>query len=283
MKWFGVLIIVVAIALAVVLIRRTRAVSSRSSLTESEVTELVAQGLREQYETLTVKVVGDLRLEVQGEIWEKGGTMQLAKLWQTCQSPDADCREEIATYVGNYAEVFRSFREPPSPTEVVAGLRATEFVNALAKEDLHRQFAGDLHEVLLVRRPSHNRVLKLDDLKHLGVSTDEAFALGRRNLAELAKGGEPTADPEVPGLLTVSTDDGLAASWLLLDGRWRELAARSQGHLFAVAPSRDILMLTTKSDPDWLAAFKRDASEAMAAVINPLSDTVLTWTPQGWK
>lgn len=133
-----------------------------------------------------------------------------------------------------------------------------------------RPLTGDLFEVLAFDSPEALAYVTPERLTELGITEDQAFALGRANLpARMGNGIETQTFPEAPGLIAAGGANGLAPSNLLLDFCDGPFAR----YLVLVA-NRDSYFMAEPDRPGNFEAFRRWA-QSLANANETESATVL--------
>jgi hypothetical protein len=120
------------------------------------------------------------------------------------------------------------------------------------------------------------------DLPKLGVTEEQLFALGEKNLRAMQK---PLAEvAPVPGKVAVGqiTGEEYAASRLAFHDDWRALADKMHHQLLVMAPSPDLVLYTDGSKKANVEALRKQGQELVQKSTRPLSSAVLRWTQTGW-
>jgi hypothetical protein len=237
----------------------------------------------------TVKVVGPLALEIGPPA--KGDQVSLQRPWDYCQRERRQCAREVKDYV---AEITGTIEESGAPTQasnirvIVRGPGYVEQMRQIAAnkpeaEGIVRPVAGGLSLICVVDAPHGVKTLEKGDLAALGLSEDQAIALGIKNVAAALKPLDQ--DTHIFPKLGVkfATGDFYESSRMLLHDDWAEMSKAMNGHLVVAAPSSDVLVFGNgggNGDRIVLAGFVRTIAE-MAP--KPLSATLFHWTATGWE
>ncbi len=147
-----------------------------------------------------------------------------------------------------------------------------------------RPLAGDLWIMGVVDLPDAIRVLKPDDIKGIGLNPEQALAAAQMNtryelkrpITHLQQAAASSHD--IIGL----TGDPYISSLLALDDLWPDVAKAMDGHLLAMAPSHDVLLVVNDEDDTALTDLQRAGHEVFKTTSTPLTETVFRWTDKGW-
>jgi hypothetical protein len=217
----------------------------------------------------------------------------LRRVWDFCASnSEPDCERAIGYMVAGVT--------PPSPqAEKVdhSMLRAVVRTEDWLANSQHSAgskpgaklvsapFVGDLRILCAVDRPTSIGYLNEGDLAELGLSPDDAIALGIRNIAA---GLQPLSEAlkGTPGEATGNTygDDYESSRILLHDDP--ELVGLSHAwgdRLIVAVPGTHAVLYADGRRKDALPAMHAAVQEEMARSERSISDTLLLWTKAGWE
>ncbi len=109
--------------------------------------------------------------------------------------------------------------------------------------------------------------------------------LHQRALANLDRAHGEIAIKQVgklPWLQVIETDDGYAASRVLLHWRWAELTLSLGDVLILGMPTRDVVVFTATLEPQKLEQLQETVETVERHQGRPISRRLFQWTPQGW-
>lgn len=110
--------------------------------------------------------------------------------------------------------------------------------------------------------------------------------LHQRALANLDRaGGEIAVKPvgKLPWLNVVETQDGYAASRVLLHWRWAEMTLTLGDILILGMPTRDVVVFTATQAPEKIEQLRETVDTVERHHGRPVSRRLFQWTPQGWQ
>ena len=113
----------------------------------------------------------------------------------------------------------------------------------------------------------------------------DAERLHQRSLANLDRAhGEIAVKPvgKLPWLSVIETEDGYAASRVLLHWRWAELTLTLGDVLVLGMPTRDVVVFTATLDPEKIGQLRETVETVERHQGRPVSRRLFQWTPQGW-
>lgn len=129
--------------------------------------------------------------------------------------------------------------------ENLQGDGPTDLVLSGGNALIDRKFVGRLIEVLVHDAGDHFEILQQRHLADLGLTEDEAFALGERNLEGLVDAGTVMAYAHGDGFAIVAGGNH-EASLMLVPSLCTKLAEHvGTPFLLAAAPARDLLMVAS--------------------------------------
>lgn len=247
-------------------------------------TERVASILRTKLSDAHVSVKGPLTLSV--------GDLQanLDRLYSFCDRDAAHCDGEIDRYVGGVKEALHTAREPVSREAVRLIVRtATYFENAqraLGGADSGFQpkpLPGGLVILPAIDSPATIRMLSTKGIKDLGLSGEEVYDLGERNLRRALRPMTDAAKPVGKSQIGTIGSDPYNSSRLALLDSWSSLAQAQGGKLIVAAPSIDTVLYIGEDSATAIDALRSRTRDVMQRASSPLSATLLRWTPAGWE
>ena len=140
--------------------------------------------------------------------------------------------------------------------------------------------AGDLWVIYAFDLPNATVTASDGDCDALGIDDQQLQSLALENLRRIL----PDIQCHGAGpwfLLTAGGD--YAASVLLLDGVWEQLAGNVEGELVAVVPCRDVILFTGSSSPEGISALRTKADNLTKNGDHVISGTLLRRTDGAWK
>lgn len=168
-----------------------------------------------------------------------------------------------------------------NPKRVFAYLKAAPIENAPA-DLLTRPFAGKLLVTLAHDFGDGFGLLQQRHLAELGMSEEQVFELGLRNLAAFAESGAVKID-QSSRVFAFIAGGNFEASLLLVDKLWHSMSGRiGSVRLVARVPARDLL-LVSPADDEGCAELDRMAQKlAEFPLDNKLTDEPLHWDGKAW-
>ena len=212
-------------------------------------------------------------------------------MWEYCSRNASDCDRMLSDYVAKSAAALRDQLRPLERSMIRVALRPAPYVENARKtfvrnadsELITELFAGDLWLICMADLPSASRVLNVADLRKLGLSKEEAIALGKQNLAASLRPLKSVVQPLPSNGIGTITGDYYESSRLSLHDDWSVLAAQMKGGLIVAVPSNDMVLYGDAAQPnaiDAMGALARDVSRRSQ---RPISATVFRWSKGGWE
>lgn len=238
-----------------------------------------------QVTSVPVTVAAPLALDVAGR------KADLQALYDACWTRAAPCEQQVAAYAAGTADALRSQDAPLSRAAVRVVVRSGEYLakaRAAAGADAAalpaRALATGLYELAVLDTPRAVRTLSARDLAALGLSEEEAFALGRANTAAalppLSQVAQPAGQGEVGSVGGSLFEVGRVA----LHAQWSALAAAQHGELVIAMPTTDLVLYVSDTSPDTIESLRDLAGTVAAQSPNPLAPReLLRWSASGWQ
>jgi hypothetical protein len=221
------------------------------------------------------------------------GRISMLRIWEFCTANDAaSCENAIGYFVAG-------LDEPPPRKDALdrsllrAGVRTAEILadyqrsmgEGSDRELVSEPLAGDLRIACFLDRPTSLSLVVNADLATLGLSKEEAIALGIRNtvatlkpLTEALMGTPGDAWGHSDG------DDYESGRILVHDApELVNLSAAWGGRLIIAVPGTHTLLYADGRRPDALPALREAVREEMRHSQRPISSTLLLWTKTGWE
>lgn len=213
--------------------------------------------------------------------------ISLERIWNYCAGNAGGCAEAIAVYARNLSATFREDSRPIDRSMLRVVVRPNDYADAArraiaaGKPDavpVVRPFAGELSLVCVADLPHGITILNRGAIAKLGLSEDEAFALGIRNTAAAlpplkARGPPKKAFRRIDG-------DDYESSRIVLHDAWAPLAKR--GTLVVAVPESHMVLFGDAARPGTTEAMRDFALEVVDHAQRPISKTLFTWAPDGW-
>lgn len=145
-----------------------------------------------------------------------------------------------------------------------------------------RDFIADVRIMYVLEFSEGAQLVSHGMMKSWGMDLDR---LHQRALANLDRvHGEIALKPvgKLPWLSVIETEDGYAASRVLLHWRWAELTLKLGEVLVLGMPTRDVVVFTSTLAPDKLEQLQETVETVERYQGRPVSRKLFQWTPQGW-
>ena len=256
-------------------------------LAEPGFTDAVTEQLRTALPDEHVVVLGPQQLSV----GNTGMTVSLARLWQYCQANATRCDESAANLVAGVTRAFHDMNRPPERAQVRIAVRSVRTAQAYEARSratglglqVH-PFAGDMVSTVVIDSPKTVRWASNHDLETLKLDPAALQELARANTHAQMQPLMSVATPAPAGKIgALDGDDAYTASRLLFPQDWAPLAKAQGGVLIVVAPRPNTVLYVGSDDPATIAALGDFARTRLQRAPDPVSTTLLRWTPEGWK
>jgi hypothetical protein len=150
-------------------------------------------------------------------------------------------------------------------------------------QPVSRPFLADLDLVYALDISEPAPLLSEGMLAAWGIDRDTAQARALANLRANFGGIHHKPVARLPWLHVIDSDDGYAASRLLLLDKWSAIAIELGEPLIVGVPTRDVVVFTASRDPQQLQQL-RDTVETLAQhQERPVSRQLFVWHPDGWS
>jgi uncharacterized protein YtpQ (UPF0354 family) len=248
---------------------------------ESGFTKFVAERFQEQIRGVRIDIKGPLTLSI--------GPLQanLDRIYWFCRRTPEHCLTEVNNYVVAAAQVHRDGNFGITRDAVRIVVRTAQYVQQAQSSGLAnlqtRPLAGGLVAVAAVDAPRTIRMLAETDRVKLGLTAKQVDELAISNLRKTLKPLMEVAKVVGPGQIGHLAGDFFNPSRLVLLDSWGPLVQAQGGVLIVAAPTTDAVFYVSEDSPVATDALRALARSTMSRASNPLSDTLLRWTPQGWK
>jgi len=145
-----------------------------------------------------------------------------------------------------------------------------------------RDFAADVQIVYALELKEGAQLVSHGMMKGWGMDADR---LHQRALANLDRAHGEIGIKRVgrlPWLSVIETQDGYAASRVLLHWRWAELTLTLGEVLILGMPTQDVVVFTATIEPQKLEQLQDTVETVERHQGRPVSRRLFQWTPQGW-
>lgn len=137
--------------------------------------------------------------------------------------------------------------------------------------------------VCVLDLPTGIKILNVEDIAKLGLSTDETMALAKRNLATALRPFDAVVRGFPDEAFGYVRGDYYEASRLLLHDEWAPLAKKAKGSLTVAVPAIDVVLYADSGRQQAMRAMTAVALDIVSKAQRPISPTLFTWTPEGWE
>lgn len=146
-----------------------------------------------------------------------------------------------------------------------------------------RDFIADVQVMYALEFPEGPRLVSQGMMKSWGMDHDRLHQRAMANLE--GRHGEIRIKPvgKLPWLYVLDTEDGYAASRILLHWRWAELTLTLGDTLILGMPTRDVVVFTASLDPEKIEQLRETVETVEGHQGRPVTRTLFQWTPQGWQ
>lgn len=171
-------------------------------------------------------------------------------------------------------------------------VRSAGYVAALrAQAGMHRKLeliarplAGELWVICVIDLPNQINMLTDSDMGKLGLSRDEAIAVGTRNVAaELPPGSAIIFPPPSRDAISNITGHFYESSRLLMHEDWAALSQEMNGRLVVSVPLPETVLYIEGKDRADLDALRRVAEATAKDDPRKISTQLFRWVPEGWE
>jgi uncharacterized protein YtpQ (UPF0354 family) len=215
----------------------------------------------------------------------KQWVVNLHRPWHTCQHSADDCAGSVEHYVTEVLKVSEQpDRQRADRTQLLAVIRHASYFDSLPKEmrgsTISEPFVADLIVIYVVDQGGSVRGVKAEDLTALGISREALPRVAQTNLASVLPG---PAHCERDSVVLWATGNYYESSRLLLSRQWSDLTAQGKGRIVVAAPGNDALVVACSPSRELLEKLSAAANEMSQKAERPLSQSLLEWTPKGWR
>jgi uncharacterized protein YtpQ (UPF0354 family) len=249
----------------------------------------MAKRFEEAEPTIKVIVTGPLVLNIQRA--DGGHVLYLNRVWDICERDRRQCRKQVDAFVTDMSAMAHEFNGDINPAEIRVVVRGAGYIEPLQQiatkhpenAGVFRLIAGDLWMICVLDQPHGIQTLKKTDLVKLGLTEDQGFALGIKNVAATLPPLEADTHVVKQIGLKFAAGDFYESSRMLVHDSWAELSKSYNGHLVVSVPNNDVLIYGNgggNGDREVLTAFTKTVLEKAP---KPISATLFEWTATGWR
>ena len=145
-----------------------------------------------------------------------------------------------------------------------------------------RDFFADVQIMYALEFKENAQLVSHGMMKRWGMDPDR---LHQRALANLDRAGEIAVKQvgKLPWLHVIETEDGYAASRVLLHWRWAELTLGLGEALILGMPTRDVVVFTAVQEREKIDQLRETVETVERHQGRPITRKLFQWTPQGWQ
>jgi hypothetical protein len=220
-------------------------------------------------------------------------TVDLNRIWNFCVQYADHCAKEVAVFVPRVASQMTRASAPIQKSAIRVVVRNEAYVErarrklaslAPGAELVARPLVGELWVICVLDESSAIEPMTTGELPRLGVSADEAFALGKENVAAaLPPASQVIQVSPKPDAINYIPGHFYDSSRILLHEDWATVAEEMDNHLVVAVPVRDGILYINGSDKESLEALKRVAEATAKDRDDAISTQLFRWVPDGWE
>jgi len=233
-----------------------------------------------------VTVVGPLTLKIGPKATEPI-QVNLDRINAHCMAAPDRCDAVLGDFVAKVAQLLRDKMAPLSKEQLRAVVRPVEYLDELRRglgtqEVVSAPLIDDLVVMCFFDRPTAMLGATISNLKTLGLTSDDAIALCKRNV----EAALPPLQSQIKSLPDRSfgtlTGDPYQSSRLIFHDDWEPVAAEFGGHLIVAIPASDLVIYGKEQDAVALNAMASVTKKLFVQAQRRISTKVFRWTPTGW-
>jgi len=261
-------------------------------LDEKGFTEFLARSFAAAMPEYEVNVLALLALGVRADANEPKDAQifYLQTIYSFCLRNPANCDFAVANHVAQMSAGVKDAKSPVDRSRLRGVVRTKAYVDAIRRkldgdgEIVAVPLIGDLWAVCMLDLPTAMQVMRPSHLERLNLTRDAAIALCKKNVATELSPLETAARMDKSGKFGIlSAGNPYESSRLLFPESWAPLAERMGRHLIVAAPAHDAVLFADDRDAKAVAKMQKRVREIGAKAFRPISPTILTWTPSGWR
>ncbi len=214
--------------------------------------------------------------------------VNLDRINAVCTAEPNQCDVALSDFVGKIAQLVKDEAAPPAREQLRAVVRPTDYRDEMKRElggsePVTAPLDGGLIVMCYFDMPTAMRVATDADIKSLGLTSDDAIALCKRNV-EAALSPLLTQIKELPDrAFGTLSGDPYQSSRIIFHDDWAPVAAKMGGHLIVAVPSADLVIYGREQDAAAVGALAALAKNVFQKSQRPISTDVFRWTPTGWE
>jgi uncharacterized protein YtpQ (UPF0354 family) len=252
-------------------------------------TDVMAARFSDAIPGAKVTAKAPLRLEV--VIANGAHTVYLDNIWSLCERDRRQCRKNIGDFLINMSGTMKEDSIAVKAADIRLVVRTADYVDqarkmAAGRPDravLTRPVAGDLWMICVGDSPHGIRVLQHAELAKLGLTDEQAIALGLKNTAAALPPLEADTHVLKQMGLKFATGDFYESSRMLLHEQWAAMSKTMGGHLVVAVPNNDFLIYGNGGGNGDRMVLSTFAKTVMEKAPKPMSASLFQWTPTGWE
>lgn len=238
--------------------------------------------------------VGDTPVAVKGPLTLAVGSLQanLDRLYSYCRKGGVTCEIEAGNYAKTASDLLKERSAPLDPDAVRIVIRSTDYIkhaqaslgaNASELNLQLRPFVDGLVAVAVLDTPRAVRPLSDKDLEKIGLSKEQLFELGAKNVRAVLSPLSETAKPVAVGKIGTIHGNFYEVGRVTLHDDWTPLASSQDGVLLIALPTTDAVLYISEASPAAIERLKALSRDIARRSPNPLSSAVLRWTKERWE
>lgn len=260
-----------------------------SASDEPAFTAHVAQRIRGEIPDADVAIKGVRTIDV--KINGRTLTASLDNLVADCLREPSQCESLVDNYVKVVQAASRADDAPVQKADIRVVVRNADYVKELTARTLHnperapivQKLAGDLWLVCVVDQPRNTVSLSRERAAKLGLTTEQAIALGKSNVKKtLPSLSAVTRELPPNGIGVLDSDFYESSRWLLHD-EWAPLSKQYDGHLVVAMPAPNVVVYGDGSSAQKRAAIAALVKHVAENEQRQLSTKLFLWTKAGWN
>lgn len=146
-----------------------------------------------------------------------------------------------------------------------------------------REFVADVRIMYALEFREGVQLVSHGMMKSWGMDIDRLHQRALANLDRAHGDIAVKAVGKLPWLNVIETEDGYAASRVLLHWRWAELTLTLGDVLILGMPTRDVVVFTSTLEPEKIEQLRETVETVERHQGRPVSRKLFQWTPQGWQ
>lgn len=248
-------------------------------------TEFIAKELRLSMPNTPVRVEGPLFLTVDTPM-DGRHDLHLDTIYQACSRNAAICAKTMESFVEQVSTSYQTPEPPLTRKSLRLAVRMTDHIDAVRQAMAGKggpaveALPGGFWLMVVADRPTMMKMLNAQDLASLGLTSEQALAVARRNMrTQMGREIKKAITGDNHGAVLLA-GDAYEAALLAFPDLWAPVAQAYGGELLVSAPAPDVVLCGGKDAGPELVKM---AKTVMNNDERPLSPAIFRWTPTGWK